>query len=66
MKIHAMLAQRDIITTGVKIEVDEPDKVRVHGVVNNQTERRKIVNALDAISELKEVKVNIYVAPRDG
>ena len=66
MKIHAMLAQRDIITTGVKIDVDEPDKVRVHGVVNNQTEHRKIVEALDSISELKDVKVNIYVAPRDG
>ena len=66
MKIHAMLRQRGIITTGIKIEVDEPGKVNVHGVVNNQAERQKIVNALDTISELKDAKVNIYVAPPDG
>ena len=66
MKIHAMLAQRDIKTTGIKIEVEQPGKVHVHGVVNYQAERQKIANALDTISELKDVKVNIYVAPLDG
>ena len=66
MKIHAMLAQMDIITTGIKIEVDEPGKIHVHGVVNDELQRRKIVTALDSISELKDTKVNIYVAPLDG
>ena len=66
MKIHAMLAQMDIITRGIKIEVDEPGKAHVHGVVNDEIERRKIVNALAAISELEDPKVNIYVAPLDG
>ena len=66
MKIQAMLAQMDIITRGIKIEVDEPGKIHVHGVVNDEVERRKIVSALDAISELQDTKVNIYVAPLDG
>lgn len=66
MKIHAMLAQMDIITRGIKIEVDEPGKAHVHGVVNDEIERRNIVNALGSISELEDTKVNIYVAPLDG
>ena len=66
MKIYALLSQMDIITMGIKIEVDEPGKIQVHGVVNNEIQRRKIVTALDTIPELQDTKVNIYVAPLDG
>ena len=66
MKIQAMLTERDFLTTGIKIEVDEPGKIHVHGVVNNEIERRKIVTVLDTISELEDARVNIVVAPPDG
>jgi cytidylate kinase len=66
LKIHAKLAQMDILLTGIKIEVEEPGKARVHGVVNSQAERKKIIKALKTISELKDTKVNIYVAPLYG
>ena len=66
MKIQAKLIHSGILTTGVKIEVNEPHKARVHGAISDKVERQKIIEVLDTIPELKEVEVNIALVALDG
>jgi len=66
MKIQAKLTENGIITTGIKVEVTEPGKTRVHGVINDSVERQKIIRIMDSMTELGDVDVNIALVTLGG
>ncbi len=62
-KIDAKLIQNDVVMTGIMVEVAEPGKAYVHGVINEADEQQKIIGILDTISDLNEVETNFTVVP---
>lgn len=66
LKIHAKLIQNDVVATNIIIEVTEPGKALVHGVVIDKIERQKIIEVLDTVSDLNDAEVKIAVAPLGG
>lgn len=61
--IHAKLIQADVKMIGIQINVPEPGRARIHGVINDNIERMKITDVLATMPELKDVEMNLVEAP---
>lgn len=66
LKIHATLIQNGVVATRIMIEVTEPGKALIHGVVSDKIERQKIIEVLDTVSDLNNAEVKIAVVPLGG
>lgn len=63
LKIHARLIDSDIDTTVINVEVTEPGKTFIHGIVINKAEKQKILEVLETVSGVEQVEENIVVVP---
>lgn len=62
-KIHAKLILNGVIMTGIIVDVPEPGKAYVHGIISEEGERSKIIEIMGSIEDLKEVETKLTLVP---